>query len=211
MDIRKQHYKNRAEKLIKAMHKRQMTAAYFETSAEAVKALLEQIPEGSSVSWGGSVTIDETGLKEALKNGSCAVFDRDSAETPEEIYDIYHKALSCDYYIMSSNAISMDGELVNIDGRGNRLAALIYGPRNIIVLAGMNKVAETRQEALSRARNEAAPLNAVRLERNTPCAATGICSDCQSDDCICSHTVITRRSAPAGRIKVFLVGEALGF
>jgi len=112
---------------------------------------------------------------------------------------------------MSSNAISVTGELVNIDGTGNRLAALIYGPSNVIILAGMNKVMPTVEAALSRVKNTASPINAIRLSRNTPCAVTGICSECQSPDCICAQTVITRRSNQAGRIKVILIGEELGY
>ena len=210
MEHRKQYYRTRGLKLVKEMRKRNMAADYFDTAGQAVEAVLKLIPTGSSVSWGGSVTMDQTGLKQALRASDYRLLDRDTAEA-EDIPAIYHAALSCDYYIMSSNAVTMDGKLVNIDGRGNRLAALIYGPENVVVIAGMNKVVEDEAEALSRVRNEASPINAVRLDRKTPCASTGSCSDCLSDDCICSHTVITRRSIVRERIKVFLVGEDLGF
>ena len=112
---------------------------------------------------------------------------------------------------MSTNAITLDGQLVNTDGTGNRVAALIYGPENVIIIAGMNKVAATLEEAESRVKNIASPPNAIRLDRNTPCALTGSCHDCFSEGCICSHTVITRRSAIKGRIKLILVGEELGY
>ena len=112
---------------------------------------------------------------------------------------------------MSSNAITAEGELVNIDGTGNRVGALIYGPEHVIILAGMNKVSPTLEEAVSRIKNVASPLNANRLNRNTPCAATGLCADCLSPDCIWSHTVITRKSAPEKRIKIILIGEPLGY
>ena len=112
---------------------------------------------------------------------------------------------------MSANGISMDGQMVNIDGAGNRVAALIYGPKNVLIVAGMNKVAPTLEQAVDRARNVAAPINAIRLNRNTPCASTGSCADCRSDDCICSHIVITRNCRPAGRIRFVLIGEDLGF
>lgn len=211
MDIEKQYYKNRAETLIRNFKKRQIDAEYCETAEEAVAAVLREIPAGSSVSWGGTVTLKETGLHEALSAGSLNILDRDKAGGPGELAEIYHKALSCDYYIMSSNAITMDGCLVNIDGRGNRLAALLYGPEHVIVMAGMNKVAGSEEDALSRVKNTAAPKNALRLDRNTPCTKTGYCSDCQSDDCICCNTVVTRRSITPGRIKVFLVGGNYGF
>ena len=112
---------------------------------------------------------------------------------------------------MSTNASTLDGQLVNTDGTGNRVAALIYGPENVIIIAGMNKVAATLEEAESRVKNIASPPNAIRLDRKTPCALTGSCHDCFAEGCICSHTVITRRSAIKGRIKLILVGEELGY
>ena len=112
---------------------------------------------------------------------------------------------------MSTNALTMDGELVNIDGTGNRVASLIFGPSNVIIIAGMNKVADTLDAAVARARNTAAPMNTIRLDRNTPCTQVGRCCNCMSPDCICNQFVITRRSAPSGRIKIILVGEELGY
>ena len=112
---------------------------------------------------------------------------------------------------MSTNAITTDGQLVNIDGTGNRVAALIWGPKQVIVLAGMNKVCPTLEDAYRRVKNIASPPNCIRLNRKTPCAATGICGDCLSPDCICSQTVLTRRSGIPGRIKVILIGEQLGY
>lgn len=112
---------------------------------------------------------------------------------------------------MSTNAITYEGELVNIDGNGNRVACLIHGPRHVIIIAGMNKVATTLEGAFERARTMACPPNAVRLDKKTPCAATGKCGDCLSPDCFCNQIVVTRRSGHTGRIKVFLVAEDLGF
>lgn len=211
MEVRKQYYENRGNILVKKLKQRNMDAGYYQSSAEAVTAVLKTIPPGASVSWGGSVSMDECGLTAALKSGDYNVIDRADAKNSEEVSDVYHKALNCDYFIMSTNAVTLDGQLVNIDGNGNRLAALIYGPEHVIVVAGMNKVAKNLEEALSRVSSTAAPMNANRLERNTPCAKNGSCSDCQSDDCICCQTVITRRSRIKDRIKVFLIGEELGF
>ena len=158
------------------------------------------------------MTLSESGMMKALQDrDDLTLLERSKAKSPDEVTEIYHKSLSADYYFMSSNAISVTGELVNIDGTGNRLAALIYGPSNVIILAGMNKVMPTVEAALSRVKNTASPINAIRLSRNTPCAVTGICSECQSPDCICAQTVITRRSNQAGRIKVILIGEELGY
>ena len=129
----------------------------------------------------------------------------------QALNEIYRKAFCCDNYIMSTNAITYDGELVNIDGTGNRVAALIYGPKNVVVIAGMNKVTDNVENAYKRARSHASVPNAIRLDMNTPCKATGLCSDCTSPDCICCQAVITRYSRIKGRIKVILVGESLGY
>ena len=181
-------------------------------SGVAAADYLDETLAGKTVGFGGSMTLAESGMGSALrKREDITLLDRGKAGSPEEVKEIYHKSLHADYYFMSSNAITADGELVNIDGTGNRAAALIYGPEHVIILAGMNKVAPTLEEAISRVRNVASPINALRLGRNTPCAATGLCSDCLSPDCICSHTVITRKSAPEKRIKVILVGESLGY
>ena len=164
------------------------------------------IPQEDVVSWGGSVTIDEIGLLSAVKERN-KVIDRAAAATPEEKTELMRQALLCDTYLMSSNAISSDGQLVNIDGNGNRCAALIYGPKQVLVIAGLNKVTGSLE-----ARNVAAPINAKRFAGlQTPCYKAGLCGDCLSADCICSQIVITRTSRNKGRIKVILVGESLGF
>lgn len=165
-----------------------------------------------TVSFGGSMTLEDTGLLTALRHDpNIRLIDRSTANSPDEVKQMYHDALSADYYLMSSNAITKDGELVNIDGTGNRVAALIYGPENVIVLAGMNKVVANVDEALSRVHNVATPMNCLRLNKKTPCSATGVCADCLSPDCICNQVVITRRSGMEGRIKVILIGEELGY
>ena len=124
---------------------------------------------------------------------------------------MYHDALSSDVYFMSTNAITANGELVNIDGPGNRVAARIYGPETVIILTGMNKVAANVEEALSRIHNVATPQNCIRLNKTTPCSTTCTCADCLSPDCICNQVVITRRSGIKGRIKVLLIGDSFGY
>ena len=211
MSFVKQSNANAAATIIKALQKRQMEGYFCETSKEAVEKALSLMPEGSVISWGGSMSINECGLMDAIKAKNYTLIDRMSAKTPEERREIYSKAVAADYYLMSTNAITMDGELVNIDGFGNRVACLIAGPENVIVIAGMNKVVRDVPAGISRIRTKAAPPNTVRLSKNTPCAKTGVCHDCFSPDCICSQTVITRRSQLPGRIKVILVNEELGF
>lgn len=211
MNPKKENYRHLAQTVLKGMEKRHMEAYYCETREEAKALALSLVPANSSVSFGGSVTLNETGILEALRGrNDIKVLDRDNANGPEEVKQIMHDALSCDYYFMSSNAITHDGELVNIDGNGNRVAALIYGPENVIVIAGMNKIVKDVEEGISRTRNMAAPPNCVRLNKNTPCSVNGVCGNCLADT-ICDQIVITRASRMPKRLKVILVGEELGF
>lgn len=211
MENKKQYYENVAATIIKNLEKRQMNGFYCADSASAVAKVLELIPENSAVAWGGSMTLFETGIMEAIKKDTYKIIDRDSAKTPEEQREIYGKICGCDYFLMSTNAITLDGELVNVDNRGNRVSFLCFGPEYVLVIAGINKVVPDVDAGIKRARNIAAPPNTLRLNRKTPCAVTGKCEDCLSPDCICAQTVITRRSAFKGRITVILVGEELGY
>lgn len=208
---RKKYYAIQASQVINALKKRSMDGYYAETKEDAVKIALSHIKIKSDISWGGSMTIHDSGLVSALRDGSYNLYDRSQASTPEEVRSIYLKSFDCDYYLMSSNAITLDGQLVNIDGNGNRVAALIYGPKNVLIIAGMNKVVTDVASALLRIQNEASPINTQRLNKNTPCNKTGICHNCLHEDTICCQTVITRKSNQPGRIKVILVGEELGY
>ncbi len=212
MNPKQMHYETLANTVIKNLAKRRMEGCYCATVEEAEKKAFSYLTDGCTVSFGGSMTLEETGMLTALRHDpNIRLIDRATAKTPEEVRQVYHDALSADFYFMSTNAITTDGELVNIDGTGNRLAALIYGPENVIVMASMNKVAANVDEALSRVHNTASPMNCRRLSKKTPCAATGVCADCLSPDCICSQTVITRRSHIENRIKVILIGEEFGY
>ncbi|MBQ1228790.1 MAG: lactate utilization protein [Firmicutes bacterium] len=192
-----------------ALSKRGFDAYYVSTAEEAKAKALELIPKGAVVSWGGSVTVDQIGLKEEVLN-KFSVINRDAAKSPEERMELMRQALTCDTFLMSANAITEDGQLVNIDGNGNRVAALCFGPKEVIVVAGMNKVVGSLEDAWDRARNYAAPVNAQRFELPTPCGKTGLCADCKNSSTICTHFVVTRMGKN-GRIKVILVGEELGF
>ncbi len=204
-------YANTAEHVIKNLKKRGMEGYYCATCSEAVEKALSLMKEPSLVSWGGSMTLSETGMMEALKNSGHRLIDRMAAKTPEERREIYAQTVMCDYYFMSTNAITYDGELVNIDGNGNRVACLLHGPKNVIILAGMNKLASNVEAAVARVHECAAPPNGVRLHTDTPCAKTGICSMCLSPDCMCCDTVVVRMCRTPGRIKVILIGESLGY
>ncbi|MFO7723108.1 MAG: lactate utilization protein [Bacteroidales bacterium] len=198
------------EKLLHNLLKRNFDAAFFETRQEAVQWLLAQMEEKKSVTWGGSLTLNEIGIKEALRERNITILERDMVTDAEEKHRLQRETFFCDYYLMSTSAITEDGVLVNIDGTGNRLAALMYGPDKVFVVAGINKVFGTEEEALHAVRNNAAPWNAARLNRKTPCASTGYCHDCLTSDCVCSHIVITRRSWHKERITVVLINEKLG-
>lgn len=211
MTPKQKYYENAANTIIKNLEKRHMEGYYCATKEEAVAKALELMPAGSSIGWGGSMTLSETGLMEALKEKDYRLIDRMAGKTPKETKKLYSEICMADCYLMSTNAITLDGELVNIDGRGNRVAFLCFGPDSVIILAGMNKVVPDVKAGIDRVRNMAAPPNTVRLNRNTPCSETGKCADCLSPDCICGQTVITRLSMVPGRIKVVLIGEELGY
>ncbi len=200
-----------AEKVVRNLRKRRFDAYFARTREEAVQLALSLIPEGDLVSWGGSATIRDMGLTRALHEGNYRVLDRDQAPA-EQRMEVMRQALLADTYVTSTNAISEDGQLVNIDGNGNRVAAMTFGPKRVIVVAGVNKVAHTVEDAMVRARTVAAPINAQRFpESQTGCSVTGGCENCTTEDCICCYLVTTRLCRPAGRIKVILVGEELGY
>lgn len=201
-----------AEGIIEKMKLRGMEGFYADDYAgalEIVKGLLSK--EGGSVAYGGSATLKEVGVLDYLPESGLNVIYRELAKTEEELKKVKADTINADYFLMSTNAITLDGQLVNIDGYGNRLAYLVYGPEEVIVVAGMNKVAKDVDDAIWRVRNIASPPNTTRLKKDTPCAATGRCGNCLKPDCICSSVVVTRRSNIPNRIKVVLVGEDCGF
>ncbi len=205
------YYEKRAAILVKNLRSRHFDACYCATKEEALQAALAWIPEGASVSWGGTMSADQIGLTAALQGGQYQIIDRSQCQTTEERDAVYHAALSADVYLTGANALSLDGQMVSIDGTGNRVAAIVYGPKTILVIAGMNKVCDDLDAAVTRARTVAAPMNCQRFTgKTTPCAVTGICGDCKNEDCICNQILITRNCRPAGRIRFILVGEDLG-
>lgn len=212
MSPKKQAYENLATSIIEKFNLRGIDGYYAESAEDALEMVQRFFAPGCSISWGGSVTLEEIGLIDVLKDADSDFVLYDRAEVPEEERDsFYSKVVGCDYFLMSSNAITMDGELVNIDGIGNRVACLITGPKNVIIIAGMNKIATDVKSAIDRVRNFAAPPNAVRLHTDTPCEEYGRCMNCLNDNCMCCHMVVTRKSRVKGRIKIILVGEELGF
>lgn len=204
------YYAKRGEILVKNLKARHFDAVYCATREEALEQALARIPQGATVGWGGAMSAAQIGLLDAVRKGDYAAIDRDTVPTKAEFEACTRKAITADVFISGANALALTGEMVNIDGLGNRVAAVIYGAKEVLVIAGMNKVCDTLEDAVRRARTVAAPMNEQRFLGDTPCAVTGTCADCKSEDCICNHIVITRHGRPAGRIKFILVGEDLG-
>ncbi len=209
-DVIKSLYIKSAATTCEALKQRGFDAYCVPDREAALKMALKLIPKNHSVGWGGTMTVDELGLKKALGERGNVLIDRDEAKNPDERFQKMRQALCADTFLMSSNAITQDGQLLNIDGYGNRVAALCFGPEQVIIIAGMNKVVKDLDAAYSRARGFAAPANAQRFDIDTPCRKTGKCADCIAKNTICTHFVHTRVCRPAGRIKVILVGENLG-
>ena len=197
-----------AQTVIKGLKSRNMTGYYAASKQEALEIALSLIPEGSSVTMGGGMSVHEIGLVDVLKNGNYNFIDRDAYEDKRAAM---LAAYDADVFLSSSNAISQDGILVNIDGNANRVSAIAQGPRKVVMIVGMNKVCADWDGAMKRARNVAAPINTQRFGLNTPCTKTGTCMDCKSPDTICCQFLITRFSRHAGRIHVILVNDNLGF
>lgn len=202
------------QRTIQALVKNRMPAAYAPTKEDAVKLVATLLEDGCTISCGGSVTLQESGVKDLMKSGKYTFLDRDTMD-PQEAY---RQTFSADAFLTSANAITEDGELYNVDGNGNRVAALIFGPKKVIVVAGVNKIVRNLDEAIQRVKCVAAPANGVRLETHTPCSRLGICSGrdgrmtagCASEKRMCCHYVVTGYQRTE-RIHVILVGEDLGY
>ena len=207
----KSYYDKRGPILAKNLKSRHFDAYYCSDKESALQKALELIPKGSSVGWGGCMSAEQIGLIDAVRAGKYNAIDRSTGKTPEEVNALMKKCLTADVFLTGANALSMDGQMVNIDGNGNRVAPIVYGPDSIIVIAGMNKVCDTVEAAVGRARSVAAPVNNQRFENDNPCQFTGTCANCKNVTCICNHILITRHCRPVNRIKFILVGEDLGF
>jgi len=204
-------YDKLGPRVVKALQSRFFEAWYFSEPGEAVEKVFSLIPRTDTVSWGGSLTTADLNLTRMAAERGYKVIDRDKAASPAERVELMRQALLCDTYLTGTNAMTEDGQLVNIDGNGNRVAAMTFGPKQVILVAGMNKIVKTVEDAFVRAKFTAAPANAQRFPNlKTPCNETGACADCVSPDCICSFVVRTRICKPAGRIKVILIGKNLG-
>ncbi len=215
LEARKWYEDLRVENTLTSLRRNGFEALYLPTVEEAVSKVVGMVPEGSIVGIGGSVTLREMGLLKALEERGVEQADhweaRKRGASGEEVMRIRRLHLNSDVFITSTNAITETGELINVDGTGQRVAAMIFGPKKVIVVAGVNKIVGDLDEGLWRASNVASPMNAKRLSRKTPCAKTGECSDCDSPERICNITTVIHRRPRSTDLTVILVGEELGY
>lgn len=211
MEVAKKYYQKQAQVVINNMKRRNFDAYYCDNVSEAKKLIYNLLGSKKTIGYGGSMTLKENGFFESLEDMGHELIKREDYKTPNEQDELKKKLITCDAFFTSSNAITIDGELINIDGACSRVAYMLYGPKEVYVVAGMNKISFSREEGLSRASNVAAPKNAIRLNHETPCTKAGKCMNCLDEDTICCDIVITRFSRIKNRIKVILIGEELGY
>ncbi|MGI6093373.1 MAG: lactate utilization protein [Veillonellaceae bacterium] len=199
-------------KVVKALEKNNFTAAYFENRADATEHILGMIPKSATVGIGGSSTVEELGLTKQLESVGNTIFNHNKPGlSPEEKLAMRRKQLTCDVFLSSTNAITLDGRLVNVDGAGNRVASMIFGPKQVIVVVGINKIVKNTAEAEQRIKLYAAPINNKRLGLSNPCTTTGECMDCQKPSRICNVTTIMHKKPFAIDIHIVIIGEDLGY
>lgn len=211
-DIKKWHKICKAQKIVEVLNKKHFKAYYVETIEDAKKSLLTMIEEGSSVAIGGSTTLSQMKLVDILRNGNYNFFDRyQNLPFDPDIIEIHRKSLTADYLITGTNAITKNGELVNTDCTGNRVAPMIFGPKNVIIVAGVNKIVNDIDSAFKRIR-EIAPMNSKRIKHETPCIETGYCMDCDCKKRICNFTTIIHNGIKfEGRIRIIIIADEVGY
>ncbi|AKI97274.1 lactate utilization protein [Kosmotoga pacifica] len=209
-ELYKWKYQKLAEVVLENFAKRGINGHYVNSGEDVIPLLKKLIPPHSSVAVGGSLTLSETGVLDFLRKNDYDFKDRYAVKTPEERKKIHAETFGVDYFLSSANAITMRGEIVQLDGHGTRVAPMIYGPKKVIIVAGMNKIVPDIESARERIKY-IAPMNARRLGLHTPCTTTGICMDCRSNQRICeTYVIISDSSAHKDRYTVILVGENLG-
>lgn len=199
-----------AEHVIEGLKKRNMEGYYCATGEDAAKLALEMMEPGAKVTFGGSASVKEIGLKEQIVGGDYEVIEYPEQEKREAGSPIYGQVVCADYFLMGTNAITVNGELINVDGASNRVGCLVHGPKHVIVIAGLNKLVKTIEDGYNRIQTQICPIIADATNRKTPCGVAGFCTDCHSPECMCCNIVVTRHSRYNGRIKVILVGENVG-
>ena len=211
-ELKTWHNQTIGAKVVEALQKNHFTASYVNTKEEALEKLSTLISKEATVGIGGSATIKEIGIDDLLEERGNTVFNHNKPGlSPEEATELRHKEMSCDVFLTGTNALTLKGELVNVDGSGNRVAAMIFGPKKVIVIAGINKVVTNLETAMDRIELFAAPINNKRLNRPNPCTVTGECMDCQGPTRICNVTTVMHKKPGGTDVEVIIVGEQLGF
>jgi L-lactate utilization protein LutB len=203
--------RKKVECLVNNLKQRNIDAFYFDDIQQANEKIIELIPNHCTVGFGNSQTLKNMNITKLLSDRGCIVYDKTIAENKDEITKLKKKSLLADWYITGTNAISLQGQLVNIDHSGNRVAAMIYGPDKVIVVVGTNKIVDSLDDAIKRARNTAAPANAKRAGLNPPCISIGACVDCRSAERACNNLVVIEGQHVKDRMKVFIINESLGY
>ncbi|WP_251862560.1 lactate utilization protein [Clostridium sp. Marseille-Q2269] len=204
--------KQKIMRTIKSLQENNMNGYLVNNKEELIEKIKEIVKKGAKVSCGGSVTLFETGVIDHLRSGRYEFLDRyKEGLTGEDIKNIFRESFFADAYFVSSNAITENGELYNVDGNGNRVAAMLYGPDKVIVIAGVNKIVTNLDEAIKRNRYQSAPANTIRLNRKTPCTKLGYCIDCKSPERICNEYTLIKRQGNKDRIHVIFINEELGY
>ncbi|WP_097027482.1 lactate utilization protein [Clostridium peptidivorans] len=206
------YIEKQVDRTIDNLRKHNMAGYFVKDDVELIKLLKELIAENSVVGVGDSMTLFETGVIDFLRQGSYTFLDKYRENiTSEEKKQIYIQNFSADTFICSTNALTENGELYNIDGNGSRVAPMIYGPKQVILVTGINKIVKNLEEAEKRVRNYSAPIDAKRLNKNTPCTTLGYCVDCKSPNRICNDFTVITGQFVKDRIKVIIVGKQLGY
>lgn len=199
------------QRLFKNLAQRNITGYYVPSLREARAKIMELLPDFCTVGIGNSKTLKDMKITAVLLEKGYTVLDKTLADSKEDAVTLKKQALLTDWYICGCNAISMDGHLVNMDHSGNRVAAMVFGPDKVIIVAGINKVVSDLEDAIRRVRNHAAPFNAIRAGMNPPCVQTGKCVDCRHPERVCCNLLITEGQADPHRMTVIIVGEERGF
>ena len=214
--------KIRVETTLKNLKRNKMEAYYVDTKEDAQELVRTLISKGDTLSCGGSVTLKQTGIYDIISSEDYIFLDRSACETPEQVEEVYRKTFCADAFFTSANAVTENGELYNVDGNSNRVAAILYGPKSVVCVCGVNKLVKNIGEAITRVKTKAAPPNTVRLGIETPCAKTGecislkkdnpeMCEGCYGDGRICCNYVVCAQQRHVNRIKVIIIGEEYGY
>lgn len=198
--------------LVDALNKKHFTAVYCETEKDAAEYILKEAENAESIGFGGSYSVSDMQVEAALVKDGKEILNHGNPElTPEQKYEITLRQQTCDLFLSGTNAATLDGCLINIDGRGNRVSAMIFGPKKVIIVVGRNKIVEGDfADGIQRIKNEAAPPNALRLNKETPCAKTGFCHDCDTPDRICHVTTIIDSKPSGSDFHVLVVNQDMG-